>query len=210
MAFEAFDLAFKYRNPVLILGDAMVGQIKEAVNLPAIAEQSPLFQAADQSQGWRLEGRGQRQSRLLKSVWLNNNELQLRVRHLLDKYQSMSQESRAESLDCADASLVLVAFGSMGRLARSLVSRLRREGHAVGLYRPQTLYPFPAAGLSQFAAQGKRLLVVEQNGGQMLEDVRLSVDNPALVSGYSIMPGAYPAVDDFEPAVRKLMAEMEI
>ncbi len=207
MAILAFDLAFKYRNPVLIQADAMVGQMKEpAVCLPPA--QPSVFYDGDDTIPWRIEGfpPGSRKRRLLKSVWLNDNYLAVRTRLLLDKYNAMQKEAMAEHFETADASLVLVAFGSMGRIAKALVVKLRREGKKVGLLRPQTLFPFPSHDLQNLAAQGKRFLVLEQNTGQMIEDVRLSLwESRAHVDWFGLMPGFFPSENDITDAVENCL-----
>jgi 2-oxoglutarate ferredoxin oxidoreductase subunit alpha len=203
MTVAAFDLAFRYRNPVLILGDAMVGQMKEPVvcrpPAPACAPGAPV--EGDRAEEWRLDGNAGRASRLLKSVWLNDNALMGRVRLLAAKYESMRREAAAELTHTDDAALVLVAFGSLGRIARALTIRLRREGRALGLVRPQTLYPFPGGVLRELAGQGKRFLVLEQNTGQMVEDVLLAVQGAARVDWFGVMPGCFPGTDDVAEAV---------
>lgn len=198
----AFDLAFRYRNPVLVLGDAMVGQMKEPVvcRPPASCGGPGEPWPGDEAASWRLEGKGKRPARLLKSVWLNNNDLSARTRRLMDKYAAAWAEARAELIGVDDAGLVLVAFGSVGRIARALVNRLRKEGKRLGLVRPLTLYPFPDAVLRSLAERGKRFLVLEQNTGQMVEDVRLAVDGRAPVDWFGVLPGRFPSEDDiFEP-----------
>lgn len=216
MVLLAFELAFRYRNPVMMLGDAMVGQMKEpVVCLPAFSAAGNGPDAAgfsvgpsfpeDEASSWRLEGSRGRETRLLKSVWLNDNYLAVRTRKLMDKYAAAQREARAEVLNVEDAEVVLVAFGSVGRIARALVANLRREGRRVGLVRPQTLYPFPSGVVRRLAEQGKRFLVLEQNTGQMVEDVRLAVEGRARVDWFGIMPGCFPGTDDIlEPVLRAL------
>lgn len=204
MTKDAFRLAFLYRNPVLILGDAMVGQLKEPVRFSESYTRVAPGEAIEEDQvlGWRLEGKAGRSKRLLKSVYLNDNYLEVRNRMLMAKYASMRQDAKAELLETEDADLVLVAFGSMGRIARALVVQLRRENKKLGLVRPQTLFPFPAAVLHKLAQQGKRFLVLEQNTGQMIEDARLAVQGLARVDWFGVMPGRFPGADDVIEPVR--------
>ncbi len=203
MMFDAFALAFSYRNPVLVLGDAIVGQIKEPV-LRTIPEKAlGLEDYAKLSAPWRVEGHALRHRdgkqnapvRLLKSVHLAEGALAARNELLREKYTAMQQEARAECSQCEDAQLILVAYGSIGRIAQTAVRQLRAEGHKIGLVRPLTLYPFPAQILQNFAAQGKRFLVLEQNLGQMVEDVRLAINGKAPVAWHGIMPGLFIGAD---------------
>ena len=196
MMIEAFDLAFKYRNPVLVLGDAIVGQMKEPV-VPWEPETVNNYGA----EGWRLDGADTREKRLLKSLFLEEGALAGQNRHLQEKYEAMAVEARAEVFECDTADLVVVAYGSIGRIVKSSVRRLRAEGHKVGLVRPQTLFPFPDKVLRELAEQGKRFLTIEQNCGQMVEDVRLSIRGIADSDFHGHMPGNLPGSDDFVEAI---------
>ncbi len=186
MVQDAFDIAFKYRTPVLVLGDAIVGQIKEPV-----LRHPPKNQPNDNAEGWRIEGMGDREPRLLKSVYLEDGALGARNEMLEAKYKAMRADIRVELVDVDDADLVVVAFGSMARIARSAVQLAREAGHKVGLVRPQTLFPFPSELLEQLAAQGKRFLVIEQNAGQMVDDVRLAIRHHADADFFGVMPGMF-------------------
>ncbi|BFR50287.1 3-methyl-2-oxobutanoate dehydrogenase subunit VorB [Nitratidesulfovibrio sp. HK-II] len=192
MMVQAFDLAFKYRNPVMVLGDAIVGQMKEPVTpwKPAAVEGT---EAAD----WRLEGAKGRKPRLLKSLFLEDGALAGQNRHLQAKYAAMQAEAKAESFLTEDAELIVVAYGSIGRIAKSAIRKLRGQGHKVGLVRPQTLFPFPGPLLRGLAEQGKRFLTIEHNCGQMVEDVRLSIRGIVDSAFYGHMPGEMPGSDDF-------------
>lgn len=196
MMIEAFDLSFKYRNPVLMLGDAIVGQMKEPVT-PWSPEKIENYGAAD----WCLSGAAGRGPRLLKSLFLDDGALAGQNRHLQQKYEAMKVEARAEVYECDDAELVVVAYGSIGRIVKSSVRRMRAEGRKVGLVRPLTLYPFPDAPLRALAEKGKRFLTIEQNCGQMVEDVRLSVRGLADSDFHGHMPGNLPGSDDFVEAI---------
>ncbi len=186
MVIQAFDLAFKYRNPVLVLGDAVVGQIKEPV-----LRWKPERRPEDGAESWRLEGRGDRPGRLLKSVYLGDGELAAHNRRLEAKYEAMQADARIELTGTDDADLVVAAFGSMGRIAGGAVELARERGFKVGLARPLTLFPFPARTFEELAAQGKRFLVIEQNSGQMVDDVRLAVRRHTDAAFYGVMPGVF-------------------
>ncbi len=202
MMFDAFALAFKYRNPVVVLGDAIVGQIKEPV-----VRKKPEYLSEDTygvesyaklSAPWRVEGVGKRAKspvRLLKSVHLAEGALAARNVLLQEKYAAMQCEARSVATHCDDAELVIVAFGSIGRIAQSAVRQLREAGHKVGLLRPLTLYPFPTQALQELAAKGKRFLVIEQNLGQMVEDVRLALEGKSPVAWHGVMPGLFIGAD---------------
>ncbi len=192
MMIEAFDLAFKYRNPVLVLGDGIVGTMKEPVTL-----WKP--ETIDNHGGgsWHIDGAKGREKRLIKSLFLDDGALAGQNRRLMAKYEAMKQEARAESYLTEDADLVVVAYGSMGRIAKSAVRKLRGQGHKVGLVRPVTLFPFPSDLLLSLAKQGKRFLTVEHNTGQMVDDVRLAIRTVADSAFHGHMPGDIPGSDDF-------------
>ena len=202
MVMEAFDVAFRYRTPVLVLGDAIVGQLKEPVVRRA-PERAP--GSEDRAADWCLTGNDGREPRLLKSVYLDDGALAAHNARLDAKYAAMQAEARAESLFTDDAELVVVAFGSMGRIARSTVHLAREAGHRVGLVRPQTLFPFPSALLAELAAQGKRFLVAEQNSGQMVDDVRLAVRRHADADFFGVHPGLFVDAEELlEPVLASL------
>ena len=212
--FRAFALAFKYANPVLILGDAIVGQIKEPVRRMPPSDAVPAEALIRSTASWRMEGYGRRgpdgRPRLLKSVYLAEGALAERNRLLAQKYASMRAECAWECVQTEDADLVVVAFGSVARIARSAMRSLRRDGHRVGLFRPVTLYPFPAEALAALAP-GRRFLVLEQNLGQMVEDVRQAVfglDGPAKVLWHGIMPGLFASADDVREPMLQALGEV--
>ncbi len=195
MMFSAFALAFKYRNPVMVLGDAIVGQMKEPVRCVPPKHALTPEQLMQQGEDWRLEGYDRHavpEPRVLRSLLLKEGQLAAHNRSLHEKYSAMRQEAAAEQVFCDDASLVVVAFGSIARIAHSAVRHLRQAGHKVGLFRPTTLYPFPEEALRALISSGKRrFLVIEQNLGQMVEDVRLAIDGQAPVSWHGILPDLY-------------------
>ena len=205
---RAFALAFKYANPVMVLGDAIVGQIKEPVRREPPKEAMRPEAIQDTARDWRLEGYGKRgpaaAPRLLKSVYLAEGALAARNRLLMEKYEAMRAEAAFEQMDVDDAELVVVAFGSMARIARSAIRQLRGQGHRLGLFRPVTLYPFPDEALRALAP-GRRFLVIEQNTGQMVEDVRLALNSAAPVAWHGVMPGLFIGADALtDPILRAL------
>ncbi len=196
LTFEAFDLAFKYRNPVMILGDAIMGQMKEPVQTRTPGEVDP-----DEGGDWGLSGAAGRPARIVKSLFLKEGELAGQNLRLQQKYEKMAVEARAESYLTDDADLVVCAYGSIGRIAKSAVRSLRAQGKKVGLFRPVTLYPFPSDALAALAEQGKRFLTIEHNLGQMVEDVRLAVRAHADSGFFAFLPGNLPTPDAFEQPI---------
>jgi len=200
MMIQAFDLAWKYRNPVIVLGDGIIGAMKEPVRLwkPKTIDQH----GAD---GWILSGCKSREKRLIRSLFLEEGALAVHNLKLNAKYQAMQVEVRAEEFETADAELVVVAFGSIARIVKSVIRDLRAEGHKIGLARPLTLYPFPSDMLLKLAKKGKRFLTIEHNLGQMVDDVRLAVRGYADSEFFSQPPGNIPSTDDFSAPILDAM-----
>jgi 2-oxoglutarate ferredoxin oxidoreductase subunit alpha len=198
----AFELAFKYRNPVMLLGDAILGQMKEPVQDWAQRSIDP-----DLALEWRLNGAKGRKPRLIKSLHLAEGSLAKHNRVLQDKYLEMRQEVRYEEYQTEDAQVVAVAFGSIGRIVKSTVRKLRRQGLRVGLFRPITLFPFPEKELQKLAAQGKQFITIENNSGQMVEDVRLAVRRYTDSEFYGNLPGQLSKPEDFEVPIQELLRQ---
>ena len=199
MMIEAFDLAFKYRNPVMVLGDGIIGGMKEPVTLwkPETSD--------DKTESWQLDGANGREKRLIRSLFLDEGELARHNRHLTAKYALMRKEARAESFMTDDAELIVVAYGSMGRIAKSGIRKLREAGLKVGLVRPVVLYPFPSDVLEGLAAKGCRFLTIEQNTGQMVDDVRLAIRKHADSEFFGVMPGDMPGAEDLMVPIHQMM-----
>lgn len=169
LAVLAFELADKYRNPALILADAMLGQMKE----PAVLE--PLEPVKTVSKDWVLAGAKGRPQRVIKTLYLKDGEQEAHNLELKEKYDIMRQEEqRAECYLVDDADLLVVAFGMASRIAHTAVVAARENGRKVGLIRPITLFPFPERVIRDATERARNVLVVEMNTGQMVEDVRLS------------------------------------
>ncbi len=181
----AFDKADEYRNPVMILGDGITGQMMEPFfPTPYITPDLP-------EKDWILDGCKNREPRVLKSLYMGDGELEMRNNLLQEKYKKMKRrEVMSEGRYIDDAEVVIVSFGIVARIALSAVRRLRREGLKVGLLRPITLFPFPEEEIFQLADQGKRFMTIEMNAGQMVEDVRLSTRGRAEVLFYGRPGGA--------------------
>jgi 2-oxoglutarate ferredoxin oxidoreductase subunit alpha len=185
LATLAFDLADKYRNPVMILADAQVGQMMEPL---AWKEYTPL--AGLPPKDWALTGAKGRPKNIVKSFFLHPGLLESHNIRLQEKFARMkAAEVRHEEIAVEKADLVIIAYGTSARVARGLVAQGIPEGK-LGLLRPITLWPFPSTRIRELADAGKRFLVVEMSAGQMVEDVRLAVEGRAPVSFYGRTGGA--------------------
>lgn len=171
LTMRAFDLAFRYRNPVYVLADAVLGQMMETLRLPDAEMPRPPTAA------WAVEATRETRGNLITSIYLNAATLEGINLKLEAKYQALQVEADSETHLAEDAELLLVAYGVSSRIARSAVETLRAQGVKAGLFRPITLYPFPREALRR-AAAGRRLLVVELSNGQFRDDVahQLGVD----------------------------------
>lgn len=182
---RAFDYADKYRNPVMVLGDAVLGQMKE----PLLREPPPPTDLPPKD--WALTGRKGRPPNVIKSLYLGEGELEKHIWKLVEKYERVKKEAvLCETKAIDDADLILVAFGTAARICKTSLKMARDEGLRVGLVRPISLYPFPEEILRSTSARTKKYLVVELNAGQMVEDVRLSVAPDAEVAFHGRPCGA--------------------
>lgn len=197
LTIKAFDLADKYRNPVLILADALLGQMKEPILL-----RSAVPQTFDKS--WALTGARGRPPQFLKSLYLSEGDLTRHNWKLFQKYQQMKTEVMYETYLIEDARMVVVSFGSVARIIKSSIRMARAEGMQVGLFRPITLFPYPEEALFLLSQKVGHFFVVELNTGQMVEDVKLSVDKGARVDFYGRPPGSIPTPDDLLDEIRKV------
>lgn len=186
--FLAFELAEKYRNPVLILPDATLGQMKEGLIM------TPEHPVITYDKDYVLDGAKGRPARNIRSMYLEGDDQELLNYVLRDKYRKIEAgEQRHEERWIDDADCVVVAFGTAARIALSAIQQAREEGLRVGLFRPITLWPFPADGLRAISQRVKRLLVVELNFGQMLDDVRTVVGPDVQVDFYGRPGGGVPS-----------------
>ena len=191
----AFTLADKYRAPAIILGDGMLGQMMEPLQLKA---QNLKLKAKP----WALTGCKGRKANVVKSFYLKEGDLEKLNLKLQKKYKEIQQkEQRWEELFLSDAKIVLVAYGTMARIARSAVKILRSKGKKVGLLRPVSLWPFPKKA---FARLKNKYLVVEMSYGQMLEDVQLCVSGKAGVEFLGRSGGGIPTEEEIILKVSKI------
>ncbi len=187
----AFDLADQHRVVVMILGDGFIGQMSEPVTLPPATGKS-----FDKS-SWVLSGAKDREPHIIASMRLNPEDAleKLNLR-LQAKYAEIERSLRLwEEAQTSDADYLLVGFGLSARICRSAVSVLRKGGVRAGLFRPIALWPFPSAELAAASAGKRKILVVEMNAGQMVEDVRLATGGSIPVDFLGTLGGATPQVD---------------
>jgi 2-oxoglutarate ferredoxin oxidoreductase subunit alpha len=182
----AFDLAFKYRNPAMILTDGVIGQMMEKVELFEPIPRSTKF-----DEPWMLTGKTKdRKKRVVTSLDLESAEMEKHNLDLMAKYKKMEEtEVRFEEYRCDDIEYLFVAYGSSARICKKTVDLAREMGHKVGLLRPITLFPFPKKRIAEMVGQVKGVLSVEMNSGQMVEDVRLAVNGKVKVEHYGRMGG---------------------
>ncbi len=209
LVFSAFDLADKYRIPVIILGDGMLGQMMEPllVHSPQSTVHSKKnLSPADSrlsSKKWALTGCKGRKPNIAKSFYLKLGDLEEFNLKLQEKYKTIQQkEQRVESFFTEGADIILVAYGTMARLAKEAMSILRKKGVKAGMIRPVTLWPFPKNIFHRYTVNGKRLtqrpcfLTVEMSYGQMLEDVKLAINGNARVEFLGRSGGGIPSVEE--------------
>ncbi|HSW64544.1 MAG TPA: 3-methyl-2-oxobutanoate dehydrogenase subunit VorB [Dissulfurispiraceae bacterium] len=184
MTMTAFDKADEYRIPVMILTDGVMAQMMEPLmQTPYIRPQLP-------EKDWALTGCSGRSPNVVRTLFMGEGELADHNLILQDTYRQLKErEVRNVAYDVGDADVILVAHGVAARIALSAMGHLRKLGRRVGLFRPQTLYPFPEKQLSELAVKGRRMVVVELNAGQMVEDVRLAVNGKADVDFIGRMGG---------------------
>jgi len=196
-----FELAFKYRNPVMILSDGIIGQMMEKVELFG---QEPRDTTEYE---WATVGKKPgKPSAIVTSLQLQSEEQEKVNLRLQAKYREIEKnEIRFETYECDDAEYLFVAFGSCARITRKAMEMARAKGIKAGLIRPQTLFPFPSEKIRQLAGQVKGILTVEMNAGQMVEDVRLAVQGQVPVEFYGRFGGMIPSPDEILKAFEQKM-----
>lgn len=197
---EAFDLADKYRQPVTVIADGAIGQMMEPVEFPEMREpERP-------ERPWALTGARDRKKNIVTSLFLGAQNLERENLRL----QEIVQEIKANEVRYAEymmdgAEIVVVAYGTAGRVVQTAVKQARAEGIPVGLFRPISMFPFPYEALDQATKNVRQVLVVELSGGQMIEDVRLATCDQVPISFYGRMGGVVPLPDDVLAEIKKLV-----
>ena len=198
----AFELADKYRNPVVLMADGFVGQMMEPVEFPQRA-----FMPALPS--WAVAGTAASRGNMITSLHMANDDLEAHLFKLEAKYQCAEREEvLAEELFTEDAEIVLVGYGIAARILKAVTADARTSGLKVGLLRPITLYPFPKLHFERLAKRARVFVVVEMSNGQMLEDVRLAVNGARPVEFFNRMGGNVPSHQEVMAVVRRLACEI--
>lgn len=199
LTYLAFHLADKYRNPVMILADAILAQMMEGVKFNNGVKDIPIKK-------WAVGGARGRNANIIRSLYLQEGVLEEHNRHLQKKYARMrTQEVRYESFRAKDADLLIIAYGSMARLSMEVVNKLAERGVRVGLLRPISLWPFPYKIIERLIGGVKFVLVVEMSEGQMLEDVELAVGRKVPVYFYGRLGGGVPTPLEIMEKIESLL-----
>ena len=203
----AFELAFKYRNPAMILSDGVIGQMMEKIVLPPYKPRRTDEEVMRECP-WASFGRKKdRQPNIITSLELKPEIMEERNIHLQKKYQQIREnEVRYETQQCEDADYVIVSFGSAARISEKAIELAREEGIKVGLFRPITVWPFPTEQVRDIARGKKGVLVAEINAGQMVEDVKLAINGEVPVDYFGRLGGIVPEPEEIVDALKsKLM-----
>jgi pyruvate/2-oxoacid:ferredoxin oxidoreductase alpha subunit len=199
----AFELADRYRNPVVLLADGFIGQIMEPVEFPQQAVEPHLPE-------WAVAGTAESRGNLVTSLHLDCDELEAHNRDLETKYLCAEQlETRAEEVHTDDAEIVLVGYGIVARILKAVATEARAGGIKVGVLRPITLYPFPKLHFQRIAQHARVFIVVEMSNGQMIEDVRLALNGARPVKFLGRGGGNVPSHEEVLRFVCKLAAEYQ-
>ncbi len=201
----AFQLSETYRVPAMILSDGFLGQMMEPLILPE--PQDPPAPG-----DWALTGHGgKRPHRIINSLYLDPDLLEASISARYERYETiLEEEQRFEGCQLEDADIVITAFGAVARTAETAVHMAREAGIRVGLFRPITLWPFPSKGLQSLAATAKEFLCVEMNKGQMVDDVRLSLEGTRPVSFYGRCGGNIPQAEDIFEKLKEIAEGMRL
>mgnify|MGYP000858987195 FL=1 len=202
----AFELAFRYRNPTMILSDGVIGQMMEKVVLPPFKPRRTEEEIIQQCP-WATTGRtGGRKPNIITSLELRSEEMEIINLRLQAKYNKIQKEEvRFEEYLLDDAEYAIVAFGSAARIAKKSIQIARAQGIQVGLLRPITLWPFPTREVRKLAKRVKGILSLEFNAGQMIEDIRLAAEGSIPVQHFGRLGGIIPDPDEVVEALKRLI-----
>lgn len=202
MVQEAFDAADYYRNPVMVVGDGMIGQMMEPVELKPFVSKRQLA-----AKTWATDGtKGNRKPNIINSLFLDPAKLEEHNIRLQEKYKKIKEnEAKAELFNMENAQIVIVAYGTTSRIAKNAIESLKEEGIEVGLIRPQTLWPFPDEAFKALPETCKALLTVEMSMGQMIDDVKLAVACRLPVEFYGRAGGMIPEPDAIAAKIKEML-----
>lgn len=201
----AFELAFRYRNPAMILSDGAIGQMMEKVVLPPFKPRRTEEEIMKECP-WATTGRkGMRKPNIITSLELRSEEMEKINLRIQSKYREIeAKEVRFEEYMTGDAEYLIVAFGSAARISKKVISIAREQGLKVGLLRPITLWPFPSKRIAELASKVKGILSLEINAGQMVEDIRMAVEGKTPVEWYGRLGGIIPEPEEVVAQLKKL------
>ncbi len=203
LTYLAFDLAEKYRNPVYVLADGFIGQMIEPVEFP-----EPKIPQIDKS--WSVDGTAETRHNLITSIYLAPEELEQHNLKLKEKYERIKKEEvRYEAYRTDDADVILIGYGIVSRILKSVVDIMREDGYKVGLLRPITLFPFPEEKIRELAKTAQIFFVVELSTGQMVDDVKLALNGMREVRFYGRCGGMVPSSEEIIEQVKNVFEEIE-
>jgi 2-oxoisovalerate ferredoxin oxidoreductase alpha subunit len=200
LTMRAFDLTFKYRNPVYVLADGVLGQMYEPLRFP---ERSA---APEIDPSWAVSGTAETRQNLISSILLDFDQMEAFNKRLQEKYACIERDEQDFEGYCLDdAEIVLVAYGISSRISHSAVDAARAKGIRAGLLRPRTLFPFPKDKLRELAVDpGRRFISVEMSNGQMFDDIRLAIDCSRPVELVNRMGGNLILLDDINRKIEEM------
>ncbi|MCK9180933.1 MAG: 3-methyl-2-oxobutanoate dehydrogenase subunit VorB [Bacteroides sp.] len=199
-----FELAFKYRNPAIILADGVIGQMMEKVVLPEqrkrLTDEEVIARCP-----WASTGKTKdRKPNIITSLELQPDQMEKNNIRFQEKYKTIeANEVRYEEINCDDAEYLIIAFGSMARIGQKAMELARENGIKVGILRPITLWPFPTKIINEYADKVKGMLSLELNAGQMVEDIRLAVNGKVKVEHFGRLGGIVPDPDEVVRAIQE-------
>lgn len=208
--FLGFELAFKYRNPVMILSDGVIGQMMEKVKLADYQPRLTNEEIAERYGDWATTGKPATRNRnIITSLELDSARQEQFNFKLIEKYKRVAEnEVRFEEFQVDDAEYLLVAYGSSSRICQKAIELARAEGIKVGLLRPITLFPYPTVEIQRLVPHLKAVMAVEMSAGQMVEDVRLAVNGKIPVTHYGRLGGMIPSPNEVVDALKKFIKEI--
>jgi 2-oxoglutarate ferredoxin oxidoreductase subunit alpha len=193
LIYEAFDLADKWRNPVMVIGDGMIGQMMEPVEFPPMRDLGDL-----PGKSWAADGAEGRPPNIINSLFLDEKLLNAHNFKLKDKYDEIVKtEKRFETHDCErENEILVVAYGTMARICKTAIDEFKQQGGRAGLFRPISLWPYPHEALAAEARKVKKILVVEMSTGQMIEDVWMAIGGKKKTEFFGKTGGMVPTPDE--------------